>query len=116
MTELQPTNLRGIPDSDFPGPYPVGTYAAQLRRRLLDFARVQVGGGVWGFRISRARVYFELRDPRGALPCSMWRNDFDALGVALSDGLRVVAGGGCDYYPGSTASSPAFTFALPQLR
>jgi exodeoxyribonuclease VII large subunit len=71
---------------------------------------------VWGFRAGRARVYFELRDPRGALPCSMWQNDFDALGVALSDGLRVVVGGGCDYYPGSSTSSPSFSFAVTELR
>ena len=30
-------------------------------------------------RVGRARVWFELRDARGALPCSMWRKDFDAL-------------------------------------
>jgi exodeoxyribonuclease VII large subunit len=67
-------------------------------------------------RSSRARVYFELRDPRGALPCSMWRADFDALGVTLSDGARVVVAGGCDYYPGSTSASPSFTFAVSELR
>jgi exodeoxyribonuclease VII large subunit len=61
-------------------------------------------------------VYFELRDPRGALPCSMWQSDFDALGVPLTDGLRVVVGGGCDYYPGSSTSSPSFSFAVSELR
>jgi len=103
-------------DSAFPGPYPVGQYAAQLKRRLLEFARVQLVGEVWGFRGSRARVYFELRDARGAVPCSMWRNDFEALGVTLVDGVRVVVGGGCDYYPGSSVSSPSFTFAVLELR
>ena len=105
-----------IPNSRFPGPYPVGSYAAQLRRRLQEFARVQLVGEVWGVRESRVRVYFELRDARGALPCSMWREDFDRLGVTLSDGMRVVAGGGCDYYPGSSASSPTFSFAVTELR
>ncbi len=71
---------------------------------------------MWGFRPSRARVYFELRDARGALPCSMWRTDFEAPGVKLSDGLRIVVGGGCDYYPGSATSSPSFTFAVSELR
>jgi exodeoxyribonuclease VII large subunit len=103
-------------DSRLPGPYPVGAYAAQLRRRLLQFARVQLAGEVWGVRVSRVRVYFELRDERGALPCSMWREDFDRLGVTLADGMRVVAGGGCDYYPGSSASSPTFSFAVTELR
>jgi exodeoxyribonuclease VII large subunit len=61
-------------------------------------------------------VYFELRDPRGALPCSMWTSDFEALGITLSDGMRVVVGGGCDYYPGSASASPSFTFAVTELR
>jgi exodeoxyribonuclease VII large subunit len=106
----------GIPDSRLPGPYPVGTYTAQLQRRLREFARVQLEGEVWGFRSARARVYFELRDARGALPCSMWRNDFEELGVPLRDGMRIIVGGGCDYYPGSASSSPSFTFAVSELR
>ncbi len=110
------TTSEAIADSDLPGPYPVGTYAAQLKRRLLEFARVQLVGEVWGFRSSRARVYFELRDDRGALPCSMWSSDFEALGAVLSDGMRVVIGGGCDYYPGSASSSPSFSFAVSELR
>ncbi len=105
-----------IPESALPGPFPVGTYAAQLKRRLLEFARVQLVGEVWGFRASRARVYFELRDPVGALPCSMWLSDFEALGIRLSDGVKVVVGGGCDYYAGSASSSPAFTFTVSELR
>jgi exodeoxyribonuclease VII large subunit len=111
-----PTAVEAIPGSDLPGPYPVGSYAAQLKRRLQEFARVQLAGEIWGFRPSRARVYFELRDSRGALPCSMWRNEFDALDVALTDGMRVVVGGGCDYYPGSSTSSPSFSFAVSELR
>jgi exodeoxyribonuclease VII large subunit len=106
----------GITGSDLPGPYPVGAYAAQLKRRLRQFARVQLVGEVWGLRSSRARVYFELRDSRGALPCSMWRNDFERLGVTLTDGDRVVLGGGCDYYPGSSSSSPSFAFDVQGLR
>jgi exodeoxyribonuclease VII large subunit len=103
-------------ESGLPGPYQVGAYAAALKAQLQKFARVQLVGEVWGFRSSRARVYFELRDPRGALPCSMWRNDFDALGMQLTDGMRVVVGGGCDLYPGSATSSPSFSFAVSELR
>ncbi len=103
-------------ESDLPGPYDVGTYAARLKQRLLEFARVQVVGEVWGFRSSRARVYFELRDAIGALPCSMWLSDFERLGIPLTDGIRVIVGGGCDYYPGSASSSPSFTFAVTELR
>jgi exodeoxyribonuclease VII large subunit len=105
-----------IPGSPLPGPFPVGAYAAQLKARLRQFAGVQLIGEVWGFRPGRARVYFELRDPRGALPCSMWQSDFDKLGVKLDDGVRVVVGGGCDYYPGSSTSSPSFSFAVTDLR
>jgi len=112
----EPLASDGIPDSRLPGPYPVGAYAARLKRRLLEFARVQLVGEVWGLSSSRARVYFELRDGRGALPCSIWRTDLDALGVRLADGLRVVVGGGCDYYSGSATSSPSFTFAVSELR
>jgi exodeoxyribonuclease VII large subunit len=115
-TGPQPISAEAIPDSELPGPYPVGSYAAQLKRRLQEFARVQLAGEVWGFRAGRARVYFELRDARGALPCSMWQSDFDALGVTLTDGLRLVVGGGCDYYPGSATSSPSFSFAVSELR
>ena len=102
--------------STLPGPFPVGGYAAGLRRRLREFAHVQLTGEVWGLRSSRARVYFELRDAAGALPCAMWREDFDALGVAVGDGTVVVVGGGCDYYAGSATSSPSFQFAVSQLR
>jgi exodeoxyribonuclease VII large subunit len=115
-TEPDSLAAEAIPDSELPGPYPVGSYAAQLRARLRQFAQVQLVGEVWNFRAARARVYFELRDARGALPCSMWQNEFSALGVTLSDGLRVVVGGGCDYYPGSSTASPSFSFSVTELR
>ncbi len=116
MSTTTPAPAGPAQESSLPGPYPVGSYAAQLKRRLLEFARVQLVGEVWGVKPARARVYFELRDSRGALPCSMWRNDFDALNMTLSDGMRVVVGGGCDYYAGSATSSPSFTFAVSELR
>jgi exodeoxyribonuclease VII large subunit len=114
--EQAETNPQAGAPSALPGPYPVGAYAARLKRKLQEFARVQLVGEVWGFRAARARVYFELRDAHGALPCSMWRTDFEQLGVVLGDGMRVVAGGGCDYYPGSSTSSPSFGFAVTELR
>src|SRR5215211_2783174 len=106
----------GIPGSDLTGPWPVGQYAARLRDRLREFSRVQVFGEVFNLRAGRARVWFELRDERGALPCSMWRRDFDALASPLGDGQQVVAAGGCDYYPGSRAASPSFSFAVGEVR
>jgi exodeoxyribonuclease VII large subunit len=106
----------GIPGSALPGPFPVGAYAERLRERLRDFARVQVFGEVWNLRTSRTTVWFELRDARGALPCSMWRTDFDRLAVDPADGAHVVIAGGCDYYPGSATSSPSFSFRAADLR
>jgi exodeoxyribonuclease VII large subunit len=108
--------LEPVPESSLPGPFPVGAYSARLKGELMKFARVQLVGEVFGVRISRARVYFELRDGRGALPCSMWCSDYEPLGIGLSDGMRVIIGGGCDYYPGSAQSSPSFTFAVTELR
>ncbi len=52
----------GIPDSRLPGPFPVGEYAAALRSQLRSFAHVQLMGELVNLRVSRARVYFELRD------------------------------------------------------
>ena len=95
----------------------MGEYAAALRDRLRGFTRVQVFGEVFGLKVGRAKVWFELRDGSGALPCSMWRKDWDALGLdTLGDGAVVVAAGGCDFYPGSRASSPSFSFAVTKLR
>lgn len=106
----------GIPGSALPGPFAVGVYAERLREQLRSFARVQVFGELWNFRTSRTTVYFELRDARGALPCAMWRTDFDRLGVDPSDGAQVVIAGGCDYYPGSATSSPSFSFRATDMR
>src|SRR3954470_7871542 len=107
----------GIPGSALSGPWPVGAYAAALRDKLRQFARVQVFGELVNWRQGGARVYFELRDGTGALPCSMWRRDWDALNLrAVPEGAVCVAAGGCDFYPGSRSSSAAFTFAVTELR
>jgi exodeoxyribonuclease VII large subunit len=107
----------GIPGSSLTGPHPVGRYATALRDKLRTFTNVQVFGEVFGFKPGRAKVYFELRDADGALPCSMWRREWDALGLGtLSDGAQVVAAGGCDFYPGSRSASPGFSFAVTDVR
>ncbi len=114
-----PTASAGVPGSALPGPYAVGDYAAALRERLRGFAHVQLTGEACDVKLTRARVYFELRDARGAVPCAMWREDFDRLGLApgaLAHGAQVVVAGGCDFYPGSAASSPHFSFAVTSLR
>jgi exodeoxyribonuclease VII large subunit len=118
----RPGRPGGIPGSALAGPFPVGAYARKLRDELRKRARVQLFGEVWNLSRSRARVYFELRDADGAVPCAMWLEDFEKLfppglsAAAVADGARVVVAGGPDYYPGSRASSPAFTFAVSELR
>ena len=112
--------LAGSAEQGLPGPYPVGHYAAALRERLRAFARVRVIGELANLRPpTRARVYFELRDADGALPCAMWRSDWDRLGAlaaTLVDGAQVIVEGGCDYYPGSSSASPSFSFSVSTLR
>jgi exodeoxyribonuclease VII large subunit len=109
-----------IPGSALAGPFAVGEYAGALRDKLRSFARVQVVGELVNLRPSRARVYFELRDAAGALPCAAWRDDWERMvartGATPSEGMQVVVAGGCDYYPGSATSSPGFTFAVSDLR
>jgi exodeoxyribonuclease VII large subunit len=107
---------QGIPDSGLSGPFPVGEYAAALR----SFTHVQIVGELVNLRLSRARVYFELRDSSGALPCAVWRRDWDVMlahaGEAPTEGMQIVVAGGCDYYPGSATSSPGFSFTVSDLR
>jgi len=113
------TRPDGIEGSLLPGPFPVGTYAERLRDWLRERERVQLFGEVVNLRASRTKVYFELRDARGAVPVSMWNDDVERLRLgagALADGAQVVIAGGLDYYPGSATSSPAFSFLAKSLR
>src|SRR4051794_18303767 len=107
----------GVPR--YPGPFAVGRYAGGVRDRLREFAPVCVMGEVTGARVGRGpNVYFELRDSDGALPCAMWRDDFERTGLnpdELRDGVEVVAAGRTDYYPGSAHSSPRFSFRATDL-
>jgi exodeoxyribonuclease VII large subunit len=110
----------GIPDSGLPGPFPVGRYAARLRTRLREFHRVQLLGELVNLRVARTRVYFELRDAGGAIPCAAWLSDWEAMlaagGQPPAEGMQVIVAGGCDYYAGSATSSPAFSFSVSDLR
>ena len=87
---------------------------------MRERARVQLFGEIFNMRRGRgAKVYFELRDGDGAVPCSMWRNDFEKLGPAADavvDGAQIVVAGGPDYYPGSRTSSPSFSFQVTGVR
>lgn len=98
----------------------MGEYASALRDRLRAFARVQIVGELVNLRPSRARVYFELRDAAGAIPCAAWLSDWEAIlaraAIAPAEGMQIVVAGGCDFYPGSATSSPGFSFAVSDLR
>jgi len=101
------------------GPFAVGRYAAALRTYLRRRARVQVIGEVTDLRLTPKSVYFDLRDADGAIPCSMWRTDWDRMKLpddAVRDGSEVVVFGGPDYYPGSATASPSFSFRCTRLR
>jgi len=120
LDSTRPDAPAGIPDSPLAGPFAVGRYAAALRGRLRGFERVQLVGELVHLRAARTRVYFELRDAAGALPCAVWRNEWDEIvgriGGPPADGAQIVIAGGCDYYPGSATSSPGFSFAVRDLR
>jgi exodeoxyribonuclease VII large subunit len=97
----------------------VGEYAAALRTKLRSFTRVQLMGELVNLRVSRARVYFELRDGGGAIACAAWRADWEAMVARTgepAEGMQVVVAGGCDYYPGSATSSPGFSFSVLDMR
>jgi exodeoxyribonuclease VII large subunit len=116
--QSQSRETAGVPG--YPGPYAVGRYATKLRSWMRERARVCLIGEVTGVRIGAGpNVYFELRDGDGAMPCAMWRTDFDKLGLRadeLHDGVEVVAAGGPDFYPGSASASPRFAFRVQDLR
>ena len=99
-------------ESRCPGPYPVGAYAAQLKRRCRSSR-----GSSWSARCGafapRGRGSTSscvTRTARCRARCGGPTSSSSACRSA--DGLRVVAGGGCDYYPGSATSSPSFSFAV----
>src|SRR4051795_1667567 len=101
MADSASTTVRepaaGVPG--YPGPFPVGRYAAGLREKLRGFAAVCVLGEITNARVGKGpNVYFELRDSDGAVPCAMWRDDFERTGLSADDfrdGAEVVAAGRC---------------------
>ncbi len=117
-TILTPAEQAGIPGSELAGPFAVGEYAEALREKLRSFVRVQLVGELVNLRPSRARVYFELRDARGAVACAAWLSDWEAMIARVGEvreGMQVVVAGGCDYYAGSASASPSFSFHVRDL-
>ena len=114
--EARPAGIEGV---GLPGPFPVGTYASRLKDFLREVERVQVFGELFNLRFSKARAYFELRDGDGAIPCAIWRNRLEAIGLGeeeLADGVQLVLAGGPDYYPGSRTASPGFSFDVTAMK
>ncbi len=106
-------------DDGLKGPFAVGAYAHGLRDWLRKRDRLKLIGEVTGLRFSRKSVYFDLRDARGAVNCSVWLSDWERLGLpegAVRDGVEVIVTGGPDYYPGSATASPSFSFRCTGLR
>ncbi|UJA20906.1 exodeoxyribonuclease VII large subunit [Thermoleophilia bacterium SCSIO 60948] len=107
------------PDPDLPGPYPVGRWSMGFRDFLRQRPRILLIGELTGFKRARANAYFELRDTMGAVPCSIWNSDLDKLDLdpaALGEGVKVVVGGGPDFYPGGPHASPSFSFRATHMR
>lgn len=119
MSTLMKPSPAGIPGSALAGPFAVGEYAEALREKLRSLTRVQLVGEIVNLRSARARVYFELRDATGAVPCAAWLRDWETMLARtgeVKEGMQVVVAGGCDYYPGSATSSPGFSFHVNDLR
>ena len=98
---------------------PVGEYANRLKRDFQGLERVEVTGELADVRRTRVQTYFQMRDERGGVPCAIWNNELDALGLppeCLRDGAAVVARGGPDYYPGGKNASPGFSFRVTEMR
>jgi len=76
-------------------------------------------GEVTGVGRSKKQLFFELRDREGAVPCTMWLDDFEKAKLpdgALRDGVELVIAGGPDYYRGGSQASPSFSFRATHLR
>ena len=110
----------GIPDSALAGPFPVGEYAAALRAKLRSFAHVQLMGELVNLRGARARVYFELRDASGAVPCSVVApglgDDVQARGRRARGGHAGGGGGRLRLLPGQHHLLAVFSFSVLDLR
>lgn len=121
MTRTAPSSRRRrrTRPADLPGPFTVGRYARKLQKELRERARVSLIGEVFDLHRSKAQVHFELRDGEGGVPCSIWLEDLERLGLAegaLRNGAEVVAAGGPDYYPGGLHASPKFVLRTTHLR
>lgn len=102
-----------------PAPTPVGDYARRLKQDLKALPQATILGEVTSFSQSRVQIYFELRDERGGVPGTMWKREFEALGLpegTVKVGSQVVVTGAPDYYEGGKNASPSFSFRATDIR
>jgi exodeoxyribonuclease VII large subunit len=101
------------------GPHAVGGYARRIKAWMDERPRIALIGEIVDFRDPgrSASVWFQLRDVDGAVPCSMWRNQFESTGLGaaeLADGAKVVVAGRPSY-PGGGKASPSFSFRCDRI-
>jgi len=105
----------------YPGPFPVGRYAAGLRERL---RRVRPMSACSARQVASAsaaaqRLLRAARRRDGGLPCAMWPTTSSAPASpsrTSAMGWRWWSAGGCDYYNRRSHRLAAFTFRVKQLR
>ena len=95
----------GIPGSTLARPVPGRLLrAAPARLAARPRARAALRRGVVNCgRAAAPRSTSSCATATARVPCSMWRDEFDALRLdraALADGAQIVVAGGPDYYPG----------------
>ncbi|MDQ5894161.1 MAG: exodeoxyribonuclease large subunit [Actinomycetota bacterium] len=100
-------------------PTPVGEYAAALKQQMNTLPRATITGEVTEFNRTGVQIYFQLKDDRGGVRCTMWRREFEKLDLpetAMRVGSQIVATGGPDYYEGGKNASPSFSFRTTDIR
>jgi len=82
--------------------YSVSEIAGALKRSVEEtFAFVRVRGEISGAkRHSSGHLYFALKDAEAVLDAVCWRGQAQKLGLALEDGMEVIATGRLTTYPG----------------
>ncbi|MCB0860114.1 MAG: exodeoxyribonuclease VII large subunit [Solirubrobacterales bacterium] len=117
--QSEPAGKDQVEGGSEPAPVPVGEYAESLKRQMNALPRATITGEVTEFNRSNVQIYFQLKDERGGVRCTMWRREFEALDLpegSVKVGSQIVATGGPDYYPGGKTASPSFSFRATDIR
>lgn len=89
--------------------FEVGEYLDFLNEKLLD-AEARVKGEVSSVDIRGNYIFFSIKDKEGEslISCFVWKNDYDASGVNLEEGMEVVIWG----YPNVYKPSGRLSFQV----